>query len=927
MGEGIIKTVIAGKNSNVIGNSESPLILRGQGIKVQWGNKFIDLIKNGKINVDSEKILKIADSIESVTTDGIYLIEDQIWVVIDKVKTQLSGNSATTYISFLVEQPEITAEQKQLALTNIGFYYNTYEEAQAAGLTSGLIYVQGDNKLYIVKEGILQEYVFTTNNNLSEETLNKLYIEGYSLMVEGSEYATLNHNTILLHKELILKEGLQSENATSFQGFRMYIKNGKSYLEIDKVIERDDKGASLIEVTYAELEQLIIDSKLSPKSYYLITDFQNPWEVTWENEPMYYEDQYVEINGKQQLSGIRNAMYLIVKATNYNKLEKQAYSLTNPDWIIHYDHSYKGPEEGGFRYRSNSGGEVEYLPCKGIITYLKDEFGNEGNFNFRQFMFKEKNSWRYCIDKTTTGVLGKFHKGTNNKFFLGSIDMYVQVFKFELNNGEYQIVSIDDNDIKISTGHKLLITSDIVENNIFDLPKSQKEIAHTISGKIIGNSFININGEIQITDPSLEVLNNKFQDIQQQLLFVKNSQDNQDSQDVILFSCENNDIQGFAKGLTVSGIFNNNYLRDFENDIKNGGVLSDNIILKCVGELNNSGKFINNHIKTINGGLTNSQSFINNNIESIESTKNLIIKGNIENNIIKNIKDGTFNIFTNNKCVNLEGCNFQSTVDSCIFNQDVTNLTTSDEVKYCTFDCVDDLTLEYKMCYTKFHGDMGGKISRKLLDHEIALLKDGNKKKDVYPNIYIEYVPEIIKKGMILMWYGNYIPYGWWVCNGEYGTPDLRDRFIKAVGDMENISEVGPVNPDNVGDDNTITLDVKNLPEHSHPHKKHTHDLGKITGTIEPTWTLNSREEQEAVVAIEGEGISVTRDYSGDKTGGNYHSHNITITGGEIEAVTSMEKPWQYGEPQPIKIEPRHYKLLFIMKIDINEWPDIKYDF
>ena len=76
MGEGIIKTVIAGKNSNVIGNSESPLILRGQGIKVQWGNKFIDLIKNGKINVDSEKILKIADSIESVTTDGIYLIED-----------------------------------------------------------------------------------------------------------------------------------------------------------------------------------------------------------------------------------------------------------------------------------------------------------------------------------------------------------------------------------------------------------------------------------------------------------------------------------------------------------------------------------------------------------------------------------------------------------------------------------------------------------------------------------------------------------------------------------------------------------------------------------------------------------------------------------------------------------------------------------
>lgn len=902
MGEGIIKTVIAGKNSNVIGNSESPLILRGQGIKVQWGNKFIDLIKNGKINVDSEKILKIADSIESVTTDGIYLIEDQIWVVIDKVKTQLSGSSDTTYISFLVEQPEITAEQKQLALTNIGFYYDTYEEAQAAGLTSGLIYVQGDSKLYIVKEGILQEYVFTTNNNVSEETLNKLYIEGYSLMVEGSEYATLNHNTILLHKELILKESLQSENATSFQGFRMYIKNGKSYLEIDKVIERDDKGASLIEVTYSELEQLIIDSKLSPKSYYLITDFQNPWEVTWEDEPMYYEDQYAEINGKQRLLGIRNAMYLIVKATNYNKLEKQAYSLTNPDWIIHYDYSYKGPEEGGFRYRSNSEGEVEYLPCKGIITYLKDEFGNEGNFNFRQFMFKNGiNSWRYCIDKTTTGVLGNFHKGTNNKFFLGSIDMYVQVFKFELiNNDEYQISSIDSN-IKISTGHKLLITSDTVENNVFDLSKSQTEIAHTISGKIIGNSFININGRIQITDPSLEVFNNKFQDIQQYLIIGTN--------------CENNDIQGFAKGLTISGIFNSNYLRDFGNDIINKGTLSSNTILKCIGELSNNGEFINNHIKIINSTLSNSYSFINNNIESIED---LIINGNIENNIIKNIKVSTFNTFTNNKCVNLEECNFQDIVDLCVFTQNAYKLTTSYEIQYCTFDYIDNLSLESKVYHTRFHGNIGN-ITRQLPGHEKELLEDDTKKKDVYPNIYVVCVPEIIKKGMILMWYGKEpIPDGWWICNGSHGTPNLIDRFIKAS------EEVGPVNPDNVDENNTIKLDVTNLPEHNHPHEEHTHDLGKITGTIEPTWTLDSREEQKAVVAIEGEGVSVTRDYSGDKTSGDYHSHSITITGGNIEAVTSVEKPWQYGEQQRIKIEPRHYKLIFIMKIDASEWSDTR---
>ena len=53
MSENIIKTTIAGKSSNVIGSKDTSLVLRGQSIKIQWWNKFIDLIKNGKINVES----------------------------------------------------------------------------------------------------------------------------------------------------------------------------------------------------------------------------------------------------------------------------------------------------------------------------------------------------------------------------------------------------------------------------------------------------------------------------------------------------------------------------------------------------------------------------------------------------------------------------------------------------------------------------------------------------------------------------------------------------------------------------------------------------------------------------------------------------------------------------------------------------------
>jgi hypothetical protein len=59
-------TVIAGKPSNTVGDKDSVLVLRGSSVRVQWGNKFIDLIKNGKVNVEYDKILKKVDSVESI---------------------------------------------------------------------------------------------------------------------------------------------------------------------------------------------------------------------------------------------------------------------------------------------------------------------------------------------------------------------------------------------------------------------------------------------------------------------------------------------------------------------------------------------------------------------------------------------------------------------------------------------------------------------------------------------------------------------------------------------------------------------------------------------------------------------------------------------------------------------------------------------
>jgi len=81
-------------------------------LKVRWGNKYIDLIKNGKINVDVD-LLKKVDSKESIYKDGLYLIEkennNEVWLSIGGSLVNLLGEVGTTYVSFLALQ-EVTVD-------------------------------------------------------------------------------------------------------------------------------------------------------------------------------------------------------------------------------------------------------------------------------------------------------------------------------------------------------------------------------------------------------------------------------------------------------------------------------------------------------------------------------------------------------------------------------------------------------------------------------------------------------------------------------------------------------------------------------------------------------------------------------------------------------------------------------------------------
>ena len=67
-----------------------------------------------------------------------------------------------------------------------------------------------------------------------------------------------------------------------------------------------------------------------------------------------------------------------------------------------------------------------------------------------------------------------------------------------------------------------------------------------------------------------------------------------------------------------------------------------------------------------------------------------------------------------------------------------------------------------------------------------------------------------IPPGAILMWSGSTtdIPAGWTLCNGQNGTPDLRNRFVVGAGGNYAVASTGGAD--------SVTLTVNQMPSHTH---------------------------------------------------------------------------------------------------------------
>lgn len=274
------RNVLFGSSYTNTGSTSSDYLIKTRGkVKIQIGNKFLDLLKDGKLNVDSKFIFK-QDSVG--VKDGIYIIGDgedaKVIISIGGSQIDLKGEIGTTYVSFQGNQ-ETTSEQKHSALQNIGFLYKTIEQVQNNGLQSGIVYIESNQKLYIVQNGSLTEYTFEIpnpypkqfviaksdsnkgalvirgsgiNNALSFDSMD-IYSEELDNYIDsqGNIYIRIDDTQKVLigqsetvFSNSVVSQKFSSISATSDSGFRLYVDNGESTLEVDNLVVRNNSSST-----------------------------------------------------------------------------------------------------------------------------------------------------------------------------------------------------------------------------------------------------------------------------------------------------------------------------------------------------------------------------------------------------------------------------------------------------------------------------------------------------------------------------------------------------------------------------------------------------------------------------------------------------------------------------------------------------------
>ena len=534
------KSNLFGASQNTIGSTSADLTLKTSGkIKIQWKNKYIDLIKDGKLNVNSKFIYLISNVSDIGSKDGIYITNDySVYLKAGDSVINLSGEIGTTYVSYMNHQ-ETSSEQKDIALKNIGFLYDSIESVDESAIQNGVIYIQNQHKLYLMINGVLQEMTLDIPNPISRQiTIQKVdnnqgaivikgtgtnnsllfdYLEIYN--DENSSYIDVKNNLKVLVEEPVIditKEktkinnglsvnNIQSANFDTSYGFQLSLINGISTLTVDNVIERNRQITLSTDVipSYFSSEVNTITSVIKHP------DLETGLVITLKYNNQYnvgdYLYTYAEVNHDDSLQLVKLTLEVLTidpNTTNtiyVNVLSQYSNGVSNLDEI------------------SNLVGKLVFLvSSNNQIEQIKYSKNNIDSLQYNQFLEEQNpNSIKSRIGNLTDLNLKVIDN--QQEISMQGIGMFSQtgIFK-ELYYTSDSILSTTDNSTKmVSTEwiHRLLPQGSIIMFNgtTQSIPNGWKICDGTENTPNLTNYFVRADTNSGNTQTYEVVLNDQLQ--------------------------------------------------------------------------------------------------------------------------------------------------------------------------------------------------------------------------------------------------------------------------------------------------------------------------------------------------------------------------------------------------------------------------------
>lgn len=931
---------IFGRSYEEVGKSTSDfmIVTKGQ-VKVKWGNKFIDLIKDGKVNAEVESIInKVTSKDDIPNKDGIYITEDnEVYIMSGGILIPvIKSSDDSEYVSYIIQKNK-TAEERENAQRNICLTCDTMSDAQASGIQNGLVYVINDSNLYLVKNGVYTTLKIDIPNPFTSPIVVKLsgnhdyalYLEGYfsengtglviggtdnglhiycesdgtyidstssiNIKVNGSNVVSISDTTINSDLNIELKDGkhIQCNIFKTIDGSKdcgTYIEKGDIYCDNIYVRNKIMIGEVL---TYMELRQKMASNNLVKGNTYFISDYQNPWNIYEQIEEDVVEDsegeETTDDEGDVDIDNItrrkilkhKNVFQLEVYAISDSMISRCAKMTDYPNIDILYDVLY----DNVVCTEQDESGQFE-ISAKGLIYRMVDSGRISAPFDFINARFNIYNDGKMYFP-----FGGEYDMSQEGKYENIMIHGKFEDFRFESepndDNVSYVINSNaksmflfkkEASDVSIDISNcKLVINSELFEHN-------------SIKGFDNGGNVFEINRNMSYSNLVLPTISGLS----------------------INTNLSNVNIYAYSKS--------NNISINYGNNISIKGNSIDGLKINC-SKL--SASDIN--IDTIN------------NLELNGSFENITIHSNKVSNMVLN---GTYKEFVSYSNT-IENLTMNGEYDSFIIHSDFLNVSLSGANNAKIEGDFKNISFSKKLVGCTFHSDFDGVNFDDIENNEF--LYDSLKYADVYYNkdrVVIVCIPDLASAlfvGEIRMYSGDMskLPFGWHLCDGNNGTPNLIGKFIKAA------STSGGSGGNKNDKEYQFTISNKQIPIHEHGANIESSDI-----SLKSNWSMTGTnlgnkmgvlmcKYQAALDGTPSNGNVRTGVYDrgGDENHaiyagvrGNEYDYrwkspyelfnemSVTASGGNITATITT--PQYTQEPVKIKISefiPEYYELAFIM--------------